>query len=153
MAADPLSVLDRLLGIDPGFDPAHTRQQRVLSDIRDLLESRRPKRPIPPELAEANASLLRYGLPDFAAMTVTNELDHKRVREAIEEAIKLFEPRLDKKTVRVSLVAAKDNSPFLDYRIEAVLLHEDGAREAIAFDTRLDRVRGQFAAVPPGGAA
>lgn len=143
--ADPLSILDRLIGIEPGFDPAHTRQERVLSDIRDLLEARRPKRTIPPELTEARVSILEYGLPDFAAMTATNELDHKRVREAIEEALKTFEPRLERKSIRVTLVAASQNSPFLDYRIEAVMLHEDGQREGIAFDTRLDRIRGQIA--------
>ena len=144
MRPSPLSIFDRLTGVEPGFDPSRTRQRQVLADVRNLLNSRLPQQEIPNGLEEARNSILTYGLPDFAAMTVNSGFDKQVVRRAIEQVIRTFEPRLDQ--VRVKLVEGPNQgkNAFLDYRIEGVLLHEDGDREAVAFDTRLDHTKGGF---------
>ena len=141
MPASPLSILDRLTGVKAGFDPGRTRRNQVLADVRNLLNTRRAAEPVPKELKYSRTSILTYGLPDFSAMTIASSVDKNVIRKEIEQAIKNFEPRLDR--ARVSEPddkedGKKDLTGVLHFSIEAILLHEDGDRETIVFETHLD---------------
>ena len=138
MPASPLSILDRLTGVKAGFDPARTRRNQVLSDVRNLLNTRRAAEPVPKELKYSLTSILTYGLPDFSAMTIASSVDKNVIRKEIEQAIKNFEPRLDRARVSDPQDDEKDVTGVLHFSIEAILLHEDGDRETIVFETHLD---------------
>ena len=144
MPASPLSILDRLTGVKAGFDPGRTRRNQVLADVRNLLNTRRAAEQVPKELKYSRTSILTYGLPDFSAMTIASSVDKNVIRKEIEQAIKNFEPRLDR--ARVSEAddekkpdgEKKDLTGVLHFSIEAILLHEDGDRETIIFETHHD---------------
>ena len=142
MLVSPLSILDRLTGVEAGHDPSRTRRRQVLADVQQLLNTRRAKDPIATNLKEARASILTYGLQDFSAMTVASSLDHNAIRREIEQALKTFEPRLDR--VRVGELTVDEKTGVLHCSIEGALVHEEGEREGIVFETQLNPGTRQF---------
>src|SRR5436309_4781481 len=98
-----LSVLDRLVDLDPAsgeeasasrLSGVHGLQDSVRRDLAALLNIRRREHPIPAEFEHCNTSLLVFGLPDFTALSLRNPEDQRRLGQAIEAAIRKFEPRL-----------------------------------------------------------
>ncbi len=86
-----------------------------------------------------------FGLPDFTSYSLMNTGHRKLVRQALEEALTKFEPRL--KSIRVTLVPAQQFDAALHFRIEAIL-RVDPAPQPVIFDASLQlstssyRVRG-----------
>jgi len=123
-------------------------KQSVSRDIESLLNTRRELLDeLRPEYKEVNRSLLMFGLPDFTSYSLMNAGHRKLVRQAVEEALNKFEPRL--KSVRVTLVPAEQFDAALHFRIDA-LLRVDPAPQPVTFDASLQlstssyRVRGEM---------
>jgi type VI secretion system protein ImpF len=144
-----LSVLDRLLDYEPevSYEPPASRskslrifRQAVRRDLEWLLNTRQVAKGLPEGLKELNNSLAAYGLPDFSAASTTGD-DQALVREAIEECIRVFEPRLQ--DVVVTLEPPRETERALRFRIDALLVI-DPAPEPVTFDTTLQLVSGEY---------
>ena len=96
---------------------------------------------MPDGLTEVGRSLATYGLPDFTTATVKNAEDQNLLREAVERAVRIFEPRLE--GVEVSLETTSQADRSLRFRIDARLM-VDPAPEPVSFDTTLQLIWGEF---------
>jgi type VI secretion system protein ImpF len=138
------SVLDRLLDNEPeaereppanGFQNLRQLKHAVRRDLEALLNTRQDIfAELPAEFTEVRRSLLTYGLPDFTACTLLSASDRTRIRRALEQAIAVFEPRLDR--VRVVLESPRQHERTLRFRIEA-LLRAEPSPEHVTFDAML----------------
>ena len=147
------SLLDRLTDNAPNLreeNPASRLQAiRILKaslwrDLSVLLNTKRREEEVPAEFAEANRSLLTFGLPDFSSYGLTSESDQHRLRRAIEAAIRRFEPRLER--VSVALEPPEETDPALRFRIDGMLRVEP-APEPISFETFLQPESARFVVV------
>lgn len=140
-----MSLLDRLIDEEPEqpFDRSVSATQAlaalrrsVMRDLEALMNSRRRWRSWSPKLTELAVSSVGYGIADFTAGVADDPVQRERLRAEIENAIRRFEPRLDR--LRVTLVDSNNSlEPRLRLRIEA-LLHAEAAHEPIAFETVID---------------
>jgi len=138
------SVLDRLLDDEPGVDreslsarffSLRDLTQAVARDLEALLNTRQEAlEELSPEFTEVGHSLRTYGLPDFTALSLTHPQDRQRIRRALEQAIAVFEPRLDRVRVTVEIPQQYDHA--LHFHIEA-LLRIEPAPVPVAFDATL----------------
>ena len=133
------SLLDRLLDADHrnSRDPMLTRaetvremKQAVLRDLENLLNSRNAHHDLASAFVEAGQSVLTYGMPDFSTM-LTRTGDDRRLRQAIDTAIRTFEPRLAGVSTSILPISPTDRS--LRVRIDARLLL-DPTPEPVSFD-------------------
>jgi len=85
--------------------------------------------------------LRTYGLPDFTALSLTNPQDRQRIRWALEQAVAVFEPRLDR--VRVTVETPQQHEQALRLRVEA-LLRMEPAPIPVAFDATLLKTHGIY---------
>ena len=144
------SVLDRLLDDRPGETreaPANRQtslrllKAAVKRDLEWLLNTRANPEGAPEGLTEVGRSLAVYGLPDFTTATIKNPDDRNRLRRAVEDAVRTFEPRLE--GVEVTLVAESELERAVQFRIDA-RLKVDPAPEPVIFDTTLQLTSGEF---------
>ena len=82
-----------------------------------------------------------FGLPDFTSTSIKDPNNQERLRQAIEEEIVLFEPRLE--AVNVTLVSGSERERAMHFRIDAQL-KVDPAPEPVTFDTLLEAGSGHF---------
>lgn len=145
-----VSVLDRLIDYEPGASresvasrSKNLRQlkEAVRRDLEWLLNTRREAGGLSVDSKELKNSLAVFGLPDFSNMAVNQVGDQKKMRTAIHEAIRVFEPRLQ--DVNVTLQASHSSDRLMHFRINA-RLKVDPAPEPIAFDTVLQLISGQY---------
>lgn len=145
-----ISVLDRLIDYEPGAsrEPAAPRsknlrqlKETVRRDLEWLLNTRAVAGGLPVDSKELNNSLAAYGLPDFTNLAVNNVDDQKTMRSAIQEAIRVFEPRLQ--DVLVTLQPSHSSDRLMHFRIDG-RLNVEPAPEPISFDTALQLVSGQY---------
>ena len=144
------SVLDRLIDERPEETkegPASRQtslrllKQAVKRDLEWLLNTRSTTETVPGGLTEVNRSLVVFGLPDFTTATIKSPDDRERLRHAVEEAVRTFEPRLE--GVEVSLEGESDLERTVRFRIDA-RLKVDPAPEPVTFDTTLQLASGEF---------
>ena len=144
------SILDRLLDLDPrsSEDPPRSNatslaelKQAVKRDLEWLLNTRHSPDPVPDDLEEVNRSLAVYGLPDTTGLAAQESGEQKRLIKAVENAIRLFEPRF--MDLRVTLLPISNVERELKFRIEANLDVEP-APEPVSFDTVLQMGSGEF---------
>lgn len=145
------SVLDRLLDDEPDNQKEVERSRNVVlrdikqairRDLENLLNTRCRSVPYPPELEELERSLANYGIPDFTVIGMGSRSARDKMRQTVEEAIRLFEPRF--KTVRVVLLKNDERSDrTLRFRIEALMFAEP-APEPIVFDSQLEPATGDI---------
>jgi type VI secretion system protein ImpF len=137
------SVLDRLIDREPGsprdITPSRERSLRqyrhqVQRDLEHLLNARNAFSRVAPAFPEVGQSVIAYGLPDMSAMGVTTAVDQGRLRQAVEDAISTFEPRLTGVIVTLAPFETKDTT--LRFHVEARLIVEPSP-EAVAFDIDL----------------
>ena len=144
------SVLDRLLDDRPGETreaPANRQtslrllKAAVKRDLEWLLNTRsNPDAPVE-GLEEVRKSLAVYGLPDFTTASVKNPHDRDRLRTAVEDAVRNFEPRLE--GVEVTLEGESETERAIRFRIDG-RLRVDPAPEPVTFDTTLQLTSGEF---------
>src|SRR5579871_4170155 len=89
-------LLDRLIDLDPEnrFEPAMSRaeslrrlRQSVKRDLESLLNTTRASISSEPLSPEIEKSVLCYGLPDVASMSVQSGHDQRRLLRSLEAAI------------------------------------------------------------------
>ncbi len=145
-----LSVLDRLLDFEPDVstEPPASRakslrefRQAVRRDLEWLLNTRQLVQQVPEGMTELSRSLVSYGLPDFTSASSESTDDQWLMRQAIEETIRTFEPRLQ--DVTVTLEPARGSERAMHFRIDAMLV-VDPAPEPVTFDTALQLVNGEY---------
>jgi type VI secretion system protein ImpF len=139
------SVLDRLIDLEP-----QTQMETMLSraqsvrllrnavrrDLEWLLNTRRMAGMADDGLQELNRSVLVFGLPDLATLSIATAADRNKLMRQVTAAIAAFEPRLA--SVRVSLLESSDaSSKDVRMRIEA-MLRMDPVPEPISFDSVLE---------------
>ncbi|ADM42308.1 type VI secretion system baseplate subunit TssE [Edwardsiella piscicida] len=139
------SVLDRLFDdfpqertertSDRRYDLAHFRWA-VRRDVEDVLNTRSALSLDIDQWPELEKSPLNYGLPDCSNLSAANAEDREWIRQHIERAIDLFEPRLSQVRVHIHL-DEKTGISQLIFRIEA-LLDVDPSPEPVMFDAVLD---------------
>ena len=139
------SVLDRLLDDEPENRkevdrPRHVVlreiKQSIRRDLENLLNTRSFCRPWSPQLEQIDKSIVGYGVPDSAISGMAADDWRGALRKAIEDAIRIYEPRLT--NVMVTLVEEPDSlERMLRFRIEAMLLLE-AEQEVVTFDSRVE---------------
>jgi len=136
------SVLDRLLDESPGdareVPPSRAESLRrfrsgVLRDLESLLNTRNPVFDVPAEFGEVARSALAFGMPDLTAFSLTSPADQARLRTAVEQSIRSFEPRLSGVHVVVRAPSATGPDRALYLHVEAQLL-VDPTPEPVTFD-------------------
>lgn len=83
----------------------------VLRDLANLLNSKSP--PIDDDIydfVEAERSVLGYGVSDFCG-TTTSDLSTRELESEFEQAIRVFEPRIESNSINVRAVASSDVNP------------------------------------------
>jgi len=145
------SVLDRLIDYEPGSprDVIVTRskglrelKQAVKRDLEWLLNTRQIASAFSTELKEVTTSLAAFGLPDFTSISLKNPADQIRLQRALEDAITIFEPRLEGVVVTLQPI---ENSlqRIMHFRVDARLRVEP-APELVTFDTVLQLNSGEY---------
>jgi len=119
-------VLDRLMDERREAGAANPRltieqiKDLVARDLEALLNTRVALAPgVFDEFPQARASILNYGLADFAAFFLTSAEDRAAICASIKTAIETFEPRL--KDVSATLVPVPGSVNRLDFVINARL--------------------------------
>lgn len=144
------SILDRLLDFDPQLstEPPKSRstslrdmKAAVRRDLEWLLNTRCFLDHTVDGLEEAKKSVAFYGLPDITGMSASSGVEQKRLVKALENAIRLFEPRFIDLKVTLEPIDGLDRS--MKFRIEAKL-DVDPAPEPVAFDSVLQAGTGNF---------
>jgi type VI secretion system protein ImpF len=149
------SLLDRLTDLEPD-KTVEARDRRVLSlrrlresVLRDLawllnagnLEAVQSLEAYP----AVAASVVNYGVPDFSGL-VAASMDTTLFERAVQKAIVDFEPRISRKTLRVTVVVAKEamNRNAMTFKIEGELWAEPTPL-ALFLKTELDLESGHVA--------
>lgn len=153
-----LSVLDRLIDLDPKRSeelPLNRSQSlrefkaNVCRDLEWLFNSRQPLEA--PQLGKLlRNSVYAYGLPDITSLSVSSVRDRKRLSQALEEAVRTFEPRILNPRVVVA-TTEEGKTPRLRFIIEG-LLRLDPSPEPVSFDTVLDVASGEYRVPGDAGA-
>jgi type VI secretion system protein ImpF len=145
------SLLDRLLdtGPDAKEEPVLKRdisygQLRVAveRDLENLLNTRCFPAEIPESCIEVRKSLLLYGLTDFSSKSTSTPAGRSDLRQEIERAIAVFEPRLRNVSVRIETPPRGERRIML--KINALLQIDEDAAEPVSFDTFFDSNRGEY---------
>ncbi len=145
------SILDRLIDMELDSrvgEPAQYRnitysqlRAMVERDLENLLNTRCFPNEIPDSCKELRKSVLVYGLPDFTSKNPSVPSVCTELRQEIERAIALFEPRLRNVTVRVESPARGERR--VKFRINALLKLEEES-EPVSFDTFFDSNRCEY---------
>jgi len=134
------SVLDRLIDLEPKNqrDPLTSRSETVREfrlavqrDLDNLLNSRNTFADLSADFEEAGQSVLTYGLPDFTTLALSSTRDQNRLRQAVENSIRTFEPRLTGVAVTLAPPTAADRTIRIHVDARLVI---DPTPEPIGFD-------------------
>ncbi len=144
-------LLDRLVdtAADDAMRPTLTLEQlkdTVARDVEALLNTRRG---LDADSVQAytrvRASVVSFGLDDFASRSLSNTEDQAFVCKAIERAIADHEPRL--RHVRVELGPREASKQSLKFGIRA-MLHVHPMQAPVNFDAVLQTSTQQYAVAP-----
>lgn len=128
MTANFPGLLDRLMGqqAQPGRASVEQLKDNVARDLEALLNARAG---LPPDAFDAyplaRASILNYGLSDFAAFCLSSSEDRAAICACLKEAIERHEPRL--KNVSAVLAPGQGGVNCLSFVINATLHAGPGA--------------------------
>lgn len=145
------SILDRLIDLEPGAsrEPVRERflnfergRESVIRDLENLLNTKSHAVPVPTAYKEVGNSLHVYGLPDFTSRDPKTLAVRQQLRQEVEKAIALFEPRIRNVTVRVETAASVDERNVW-FRISGLLVL-DPVAEPVTFDTYFDINKGEY---------
>ena len=145
-------LLDRLIDHEPEnrneaavSRPESLRQFRlsVKRDLEWLLNTTRMPIEVPEFCEEVKRSVLFFGLPDIASISVQNAGDEQRLMRSLEAAIEMFEPRLARARVTGAGSRTPPGQQSITFHVEAMLMI-DPAPERISFDTVLEISKGAY---------
>jgi type VI secretion system protein ImpF len=137
MTAYSPGLLDRLMGQQdhPGRAGIEQLKDNVARDLEALLNARAA---MPAASFDgyplARASILNYGLTDFAAFCLSSSEDRAALCACLKDAIERHEPRL--RNVSAALVAEEGGVNRLHFVIDATLVAGPG-REPVNFNAVL----------------
>jgi len=144
-------LIDRLIDNEPDnrYEATMNRAESlrrfrlsVKRDLEWLLNTTRMPIEVPEFCTEVDRSVLFFGLPDVASISVHDYDDEQKLMRSLEEAIMMFEPRLSK--VRVTgRDAFSTAQQAITFHVEALLMIEP-APERISFDTVLEISKGSY---------
>lgn len=142
-----VSILDRLIPPDEDLGSRSAEEvvgESIVRDLEMLLNTRREEFLVPPEFEQTAASIVNFGIPDLAKCGgLRSGPEQAKLCRWIEDAIRIFEPRLGNVAVRV--IDRENVNPVLRFRVEAKA--EFTARR-VAFELGLKRDSGQLAVLP-----
>lgn len=136
-------LFDKLLGDGTGTTPHGVVKLLSLEELKDEvardLESLLNTRAVfalenLKQYPECAASIINYGLHDFAGMSLASTDDRGSICRNLEQSIARHEPRL--KSVRASLEVQDGKINRLNFSISALLVVST-AREPVSFDAVL----------------
>ena len=143
------SLMDRLIDTEPDvsteplWSRSHTLAQlkeSVRRDLENLLNTRQTRTDLFLQSCETARSILTYGVPDFTAQGMDASDEQHRLKEAVGQAIRTFEPRL----IEVQVDVEATDSTFdrkIHLKINAILCAEP-VIESIVFDTIVETSSG-----------
>jgi type VI secretion system protein ImpF len=147
------SILDRLIG--PDYEESSWSEEyyidnelkAVRRDLEDLLNSHPPVLELEGGSDLLKRSLLTYGLPDLASLSIVAAETKSSIEKVLEGIIERYEPRL--KEVRVLPVKTPaDLERRLRYHINARLRVEPAPE--VSFVTVFELATGQAIVTPSG---
>lgn len=130
-------LLDRLLGCQPGgrFLTPEQLKDSVARDLEALLNTRSAMpQHVLQAYPECAASVLNFGLADFAGLSHSSGEDRQRICASVRQAVERHEPRLC--NVRVSLAERSGAVNRIDLVITG-RLRAHGADQAVSFSAAL----------------
>ena len=145
-----LSIMDRLLDMEPKVrtelqitykKSLEITRASLRRDLENLLNTRCTEVPLPQGSHQLERSLYMYGLPDITSLSSNYLHDQNRLLLAVEETLRIFEPRLS--PVRVTLVPSSGATRVLRFVIEG-MLRIDPAPEHVVFDASLELISGEY---------
>ena len=147
-----LSVLDRLLMSSEAPGDVGLSGDWILHsiarDLQTLMNCRRKEEAALAEYPEISRSILNFGMPALGGYGhIGTPAEQLRLSRAMEEAIRTFEPRLQRVEVRV-LDAETQQRQFVRFRLEA---NVEGLGMREIFEMRLKPETGEMT-VASGGA-
>ena len=141
------SLLDKLA---PREDAAGSRfsadsiEESIIRDLEMLLNTRREEFLVPPEFEQTAASIVNFGIPDLSKCgSLRLGPEQTKLCRWIEDAIRIFEPRLGNVSVRI--VDRENVNPVLRFRVEA---KAEFTATRVAFELGLKRDNGELAILP-----
>lgn len=135
------SIFDRLVNSENGgkFTGRQTLEQLIESihrDLEQLLNTRWRIRAWPPNLGELERSMINYGIPDFAGISMSSPIAREEFREMVEDALRIHEKRFLR--VRVELQESSDPiDRTLRFTIDALVRASPEPAE-VRFDSQVD---------------
>jgi type VI secretion system protein ImpF len=144
------SVFDRLIEIKPNEEatPQNPQslslselQSNVFRDLQAMLNSRQGLAEPLEEGAELRQSVIAFGLPDISNVNPDSLEQQATIRSAVEESIRLFEPRLSNVTVTTEGASQSDRS--LRLKVRANLKIEPNP-VPVEFDTVIESGTGEW---------
>ena len=145
------SLLDRLLyfELSEGGDlPEERLVHSIARDLQTLMNSRRKEEEIFVEYPEVSRSVLNFGMPAFGRYGhIGTSAEQSRLCRSMEDAIRMFEPRLRRAEVRIAEVDSR-RKDVVCFRVEANI---EGLGTREVFEMRLKPETGELV-VSPGGA-
>ena len=144
-------LLDRLIDTEPlnrqeaPMSRAESLRQfrmAVKRDLEWLLNTTRMPIEIPDACEEIHNTVLFFGLPDIASISLQNPGDEQRLLRSLEQSIETFEPRLAHARV-TSRDPYRSTQQAITFHVEAMLMI-DPAPERISFDTVLEVTKGAY---------
>jgi len=145
------TVLDRLLvdlarDGEIGVSVRDVHRASIERDLEVLLNSRLPSGLVTAEFPECATSILNFGVPEFDNFgNLASSTEQQKMCTAFEQAIGIFEPRLQNVTVR--LLAGRERDNLLRLQIEGTLTANGEIRR---FEAGIKPYAG-FITVSPGG--
>lgn len=151
MAAGELTptLLDRLTDLHPGtqrevplndWEHARALQEALQRDLAAILNTRRAPEDFDRTYEECTNSLLNFGIVDFTSHNLKKGIEQEQLRKSIEQAIRRFEPRLER--VTVTLLESNENRPVLRFQVSGTL--RTAHDEPVVFEATLHRDSRRF---------
>jgi len=92
-------------------------EDSICGNLDLVLNTHRQAELVPPEFEQCASSVLNYGIPELTSqIDLSLPAEQHKLCQAIEETIRLFEPRLRKP--KVSRIERKDKGMRLRFRLE-----------------------------------
>lgn len=144
------SILDRLIDTEPRIaadstvtwaESVRRHKAALLRDVEWLLNTRRVVE-APPRCPEVRRSLYHFGIPDLSSASADSTQTPEKLQLHVEEALRLFEPRLTGVKVTVAEPSATHRRD-IRFVVDA-LLKMDPEPERVVFDTVLETASGEF---------
>ena len=146
------SLLDRLTDYEPrnnsegriGYlESVRQFKNGLQRDLEWLLNTRRIPVTAPDELEELSRSVYHYGLPDLTSISRDSHEARERLLRRVEDAIAIFEPRLENVSISVVEMEGEEHRRELRFHVEGTLLM-DPTPEQVIFDTVLHFASGEY---------